>query len=471
MNLKLKTRLTLWYVTLFALILGMWGFGIVALVRANLYSGIDRSLESRATQIAATLSAPKHGKFAEVSDATAVNTVREQTVAQLLTNTGDVIAHAGSTVASGQVLAPEDLVTRALTTSSAKMGTVVVGEKRFRLLVTPLPGTAQLILVGAGTESADDAVARLILVMLLTGPLALIAAGAGGWFLARRALAPLAEMTATAAEIGINRLDERVPVPEGGDELAALAVTLNKMLARLEEGVDDKRRLVADASHELQTPLAVMRTELDVSLGSPNLGAEAIEVLESAREETDRMTRIVRNLLTLARFDEGTIQLLLKPINLGALAHDAAESLKMLGRERGVDITVEGDDIVVLADPEYIRLVVVNLIENAVKHSGEGTTVHVLLETAGDEVRLSITDTGPGIPEEDQPHVFDRFYRVDRARSKKSGGSGLGLAISREIVEAHDGRVELKSKLGTGSTFRIILPVVPPAKPGGGLTG
>ena len=179
------------------------------------------------------------------------------------------------------------------------------------------------------------------------------------------------------------------------------------------------------------------------------------------------MTRIVRNLLTLARFDEGTIQLLRKPINLGALAHDAAESLKMLGRERGVDITVEGDDIVVLADPEYIRLVVVNLIENAVKHSGEGTTVHVLLETAGDEVRLSITDTGPGIPEEDQPHVFDRFYRVDRARSKKSGGSGLGLAIAREIVTAHDGRVELKSKPGHGSTFSIILPVVPPAKPGG----
>ena len=466
MKLPLKTRLTLWYVTLFALILGAWSFGIVALVRANLYSGIDRSLESRATQIAQGVSGPKHAKFTTVSDATAANTVREQIVAQLLSNTGEVIAHAGSAVASG-TLAPEDLVTRALTTSSAKLETVEVGQKRFRLLVVPLAGTAQMILVGAGTESADDAVARLVLVMLLTGPLALIAAGAGGWFLARRALAPLAEMTATAAEIGINRLDERVPVPEGGDELAALAVTLNKMLARLEEGVDDKRRLVADASHELQTPLAVMRTELDVSLGSPNLGAEAIEVLESAREETDRMTRIVRNLLTLARFDEGTIQLLRKPINLGALAHDAAESLKMLGRERGVEITVEGEDIVVLADSEYIRLVVVNLIENAVKHSGAGTTVHVLLETAGDEVRLSITDTGPGIPEEDQPHVFDRFYRVDRARSKKSGGSGLGLAISREIVEAHDGRVELKSKLGTGSTFRIILPVVPPAKPGG----
>ena len=466
MKLPLKTRLTLWYVTLFALILAAWGFGIVALVRAQLYSGIDRSLEARAAQVTHAMSASKHPKFVTISDSTATNVAREQTVAQLLSNTGEVVEHAGSNIASG-TLAPEDLVTRALTTSSAKLGTVMVAEKRFRLLVVPLKGTAQLVLVGAGTASVDDSLARLALVMLLTGPIALLAAGAGGWFTASKALAPIAEMTATAASVGINRLDERVPVPESGDELAELAKTLNKMLARLEEGVDDKRRLIADASHELQTPLAVMRTELDVSLGSPNIGPEAIEVLESAREETDRMTRIVRNLLTLARFDEGTIQLLRKPINLGALAHEAAESLQTLGRERGVDITVEGDDIVVLTDPEYIRLVVVNLIENAVKHSGAGTSVSVVLDSAGNEARLSITDTGPGIPEEEQPHVFDRFYRVDRARSKKSGGSGLGLAIAREIVTAHDGRVELKSKPGHGSTFSIILPVVPPAKPGG----
>ena len=466
MKLRLKTRLTLWYVTLFAVMLAAWGIGIVTLVRANLYGAIDRTLESRATRIAADLGGIKPRKFADISDATLVNVAREQSVAQLLSNTGEILQHAGSSSASS-TLAPDELVTRALTTSSAKLGTVTHRDQRFRLLVAPVPGTSKLLLVGSDTQSTDDAIERLTLIMLLTGPVVLVAAGAGGWFLASRALAPLAEMTATAAGIGITRLDERIPVPEGGDELSALAVTLNKMLARLEEGVDDKRRLIADASHELQTPLAVMRTELDVSLGSPNLTPESIEVLESAREETDRMTRIVRNLLTLARFDEGTLQLLRKPINLGALAHDAAESLQMLGRERGVDIAVEGDDIVVMADPEYIRLVVVNLIENAVKHSGAGTAVNVALETAGDEVRVSVTDTGPGIAEEDQPHVFDRFYRVDRARSKKSGGSGLGLAITREIVEAHDGRVELKSRLGHGSTFRIVLPVVPPAKPGG----
>jgi signal transduction histidine kinase len=207
-----------------------------------------------------------------------------------------------------------------------------------------------------------------------------------------------------------------------------------------------------------------MRTELDVSLATSNLTPESVAVLESAREETDRMTRIVRNLLTLARFDEGTLTLLRKPINMLALLTDSAATLSGLAAEREVEVTVSGDDIVVLADAEYIRLVVVNLIENAIKHSEVGTSVTVTIETAGDEARISVTDTGPGIPEEDQPHVFDRFYRVDRARSKARGGSGLGLAISREIVEAHDGRVELKSKTGEGSTFRIIMPIVPPKR-------
>ena len=144
-----------------------------------------------------------------------------------------------------------------------------------------------------------------------------------------------------------------------------------------------------------------------------------------------------------------------------SLITDSAKTLSGLAGERDVDVTVSGDDIVVLVDAEYIRLVLVNLIENAIKHSDVGTSVRVTIEATGDEARIGVTDTGPGIPEEDQPHVFDRFYRVDRARSKARGGSGLGLAISREIVEAHEGRVELKSREGEGSTFRIVLPIVP----------
>ncbi len=461
MNLPLKTRLTLWYLTLFAVIVGVWALGLVVLVRANLYTGIDRDLDSRASQIALSLSKPNGGKFRDISDSTLTKLPRQQTIAQLLSADGGITAYSGGTLAA-TVLAPPSLLTRALKASSAKLAMIRRGEDRFRLLAVPIESGRRIILVGTNTEAADDAVSRLILVILLTGPIVLIAAGAGGWFLAHRALSPVTQMASTAAGIGIDRLDERIPVPPGNDELTALAVTLNKMLERLQAGMVDKRRLIADASHELQTPLAVMRTELDVSLATSNLTPESVAVLESAREETDRMTRIVRNLLTLARFDEGTLKLLRKPINMLALLTDSAATLSGLAAEREVEVTVSGDDIVVLADAEYIRLVVVNLMENAIKHSDVGTSVTVTVDTAGAEARISVTDTGPGIPEEDQPHVFDRFYRVDRARGKARGGSGLGLAISREIIEAHDGRIELKSRPGAGSTFRIILPIVPP---------
>jgi heavy metal sensor kinase len=460
-ELPIKTRLTLWYVTLIAVIMVVWSFGIVTLVRANLYTGIDRALASRASQIALELGKRKPAKFQDVSDVTLANVPQQQTVAQLLALNGAILEHSGGQVASESIVA-QSLLEKTLATSSTKMLTIKRGDERFRLLIAPRAGTQQLLLVGSSTKSADDAVSRLVLVMLLTGPIVLAAAGVGGWLLARRALQPIVEMTSIAAEIGINRLDERVPEPPGNDEFTALARTLNRMLARLEEGVDDKRRLIGDASHELKTPLAVMRTEIDVALSAPSaMGEEAVEVLESAREETDRMARIVGNLLTLARLDEGTIQLLRKPINLRALADEAADSLQTMAEHRDIDVAVEGEGVVVLGDHEYLRQVVVNLIENAIKYSGEGTSISVAVESAGSEARVSVKDTGAGIPEEAQPHIFDRFYRVDRARSKSSGGSGLGLAICREIVEAHEGRMELTSRPGAGATFRMVLPVVP----------
>jgi heavy metal sensor kinase len=349
-------------------------------------------------------------------------------------------------------------VRRAVTSGSAQTQVSLNGTG-YRVLIARMPSRNELVLVGAQTSGADQSVRLLVLIMLLTGPLIVVAAAAGGWLVARRALQPVATMTTTAAGIGIDRLHDRVPVPDGRDELSALAGTLNTMLGRLEDGVEAKRRLIADASHELQTPLAVMRTELDVSLASGTLPPDVVEVLESTREETDRMTRIVRNLLTLARADEGTLRLLRGPVDLADVAGQAVASLEVLARERGVGLALSGDAALVDGDAEYLRLVLVNLIENAIKYSGEGA--HVAVETAvrEDEAFVSVSDTGPGIPAESQRLVFERFYRLDRSRSKENGGSGLGLAISREIVQAHGGRIELESEPGTGSRFSVVLPV------------
>jgi two-component system, OmpR family, sensor kinase len=459
MNVPLKTRLTLWYITLFAVIAGVWSAGIVALVRADLYAGLDRDLASRASQIALSTGTGGDGEFQDVSDATLKGVPKEQTAAQLLSVSGVVLESSGATLAAEPIVSATVLA-RTLRSDSPTVMTITRGEDRYRVLIAPLPATRQLILVGTNSESADDAVTRLVTILLLTGPAVLLAAGGGGWFLAKRALRPVTEMTTTAAGIGIDRLDERVPVPPGSDELSALAATLNTMLSRLETGVRDKRRLVADASHELQTPLAVMRTELDVSLASGDLPPDAVAVLESAREETDRMTRIVRNLLTLARFDEGTLKLLRQPVDLTEVAVSTVDALDVLAHERGVDVAVVGEGAAVAdGDAEYLRLVVANLVENAIRYSGEGSRVEVTARVDGDEARVVVRDTGHGIPAEALPHIFDRFYRVDTSRSKEMGGSGLGLAISREIAEAHGGRIDVESDVGRGSTFTVVLPV------------
>jgi len=292
-----------------------------------------------------------------------------------------------------------------------------------------------------------------------------LAAALVGWFVARQALRPVARMTAAAANISINHLDERIPITgdvdaEHGriDELQQLALTLNDMLGRLETGVKDKRRLVSNASHELQTPLAVMRTELDVYLATTDLPPDAVEVLESVREESDRMSRIVRNLLTLARFDDGRLKLLKDHLDLHELAEEAVDSLAELAKARHVSVTVTGESAVAPADPEYLRLVIANLVENAIKYAGSGSEVQLSTRNDGEDAVLEVADTGQGIPASAIPHLFDRFFRVESARAAENSGSGLGLAITKEIVEAHGGRVEIESELNVGTRFTVRLP-------------
>jgi two-component system, OmpR family, sensor kinase len=457
-KLPVKARLTFLYLTLFAVIIAAWSVFVVVLVRADLYAGLDRAIDSRASQLVLNLNGSGEGEFRDVTGATLTGVPPAESTAQLLSATGTVLESSGDTM-SVEPLVPRSVLTRALRTGSASVHTVTDrGGERFRVLIARVPGSDRLVAVGTSTENADASIQRLVLIMLLSGPLALIAAGAAGWLLAGRALAPVARMSAIADGIGIEALDERVPVPPGRDELSGLASTLNHMLDRLETGVRAKRRLIADASHELQTPLAVMRTELDVSLAAGTLPEEATEVLESAREETDRMARIVRNLLTLARFDEGTLRLLRQTIDMRELATAAVDALATPAREASVAVTAGGVAAQVDADPEYLRVAIVNIVENAIKYAGRGATVTVDTHVAGTEAIISVADTGPGIPADDLPHIFDRFYRADRSRTHESGGSGLGLAISREIIEAHGGRLEVESEVGQGSRFSVALP-------------
>jgi heavy metal sensor kinase len=299
----------------------------------------------------------------------------------------------------------------------------------------------------------------VIVLLLLGGGAALVLTAAGGWWLAGKTLTPVARMTSQAQRIGIDRLDDRVPVPRASDELAQLARTLNGMLDRLQRGVEEKHRLVADTSHELRTPLAVMRSELDVALMEPDLTAESHAVLQSSREEVERMSRTVENLLTLAGVDEGRLELMNEPVELFDLAERVARSLQPVAETKGVSIEVDGTARPVPGDRDRLQQVLANLVQNAVTHSDRGESVRIHLWENGRGAGATVSDDGPGIPAGAQPHVFERFYRVDGSRSRDNGGSGLGLAISREIVLAHGGHIELESREGRGSAFSFSVPV------------
>jgi two-component system, OmpR family, sensor kinase len=265
-------------------------------------------------------------------------------------------------------------------------------------------------------------------------------------------------MTEQAGLIGAGGgVTERIQVPKAADELGQLAQTLNGMLARLERAVSQQQRFVADVSHELRTPLTVMRSEIDVSLASDTLSGDARTVLESTREEAQRMTGIVENLLTLARIDEEELHLIRRPCDLREIAEATARELGPIAGQR-VTIQLNGSRGPVEADPQRLEQVVRNLLDNAIRYSPRGGTVIVEITNHDGQVQLAVRDEGPGIDPPLLEHVFERFYRGHPSRPPTEQGSGLGLAICQEIAEAHGGGVTATSEVGRGSTFRLNLP-------------
>jgi heavy metal sensor kinase len=305
--------------------------------------------------------------------------------------------------------------------------------------------------------TVDRSVRRVLVLLLVAGPAALLATAMGGWWLARRALRPIDRMTARAAAIDLERIEDRLVVPRTGDEVAHLARTLNAMLDRIEHGVSEQHRLVADASHELRTPLAAMRAEIDVSLRADELPPAARRVLGSAREEVDRMTRTVDDLLVLASVDEGRLELLVEPLDLHDVVARAVASLDPLARTHGVTLALDGPTAMAVGDPDRLGHALRNLVENAIQFSPAGGEVAVCTWAADGEVGVTVRDQGPGVAVDVRELIFDRFFRADPSRTRSTGGGGLGLAITREIASAHAGRVWVEDAGTSGSAFTLAL--------------
>jgi len=332
--------------------------------------------------------------------------------------------------------------------------------------------TLSRVAAAVDTRSRDQALSEVLGILVVIAPLLLIAAIGVAYAIAGRAFEPVDRMINEVQAITDGRsLHRRLPVDEPGDELARLALTLNEMMERLEKSFGGLRRFTADASHELKTPLTVLRADVERAM-SPNVArAERLIALEEALHETTRMADLVDSLLTLARADEGRFDLHREPVDLEPLAREVFETAVILGEDAGLTVSMPNlEQATVMGDFTRLRQMFLNLVMNSVKYSPRGGSVEISILRSGRMVAFSVRDTGIGISAADLPHVFERFYRADRARTRKvptgespleieRGGFGLGLAICQWIAEAHGGAITVRSRLGRGSTFTVTLPI------------
>ena len=325
--------------------------------------------------------------------------------------------------------------------------------------VHSLSGRPILIRLGHTEEPLWVRIDELLLASAFVLPLVLSLAGFAGYGLVRRALGPIEQMARRAQEITPQRLHERLPNDDTNDELGQLARVFNETLARLEQAFEQLRRFTSDASHELRTPLAAIRSVGEVGLQKDGTRAEYRDIIGSMLEEVNRLTSLVDNLLTISRADAGSLQLELVPTPVMHLVREAAALFEVLAEEKALVLVLSGDEsATVQGDRLFLRQAFMNVLHNAVKYSPVGGTIAVRVQRSTNEVTVEIEDNGPGVPSEDRQKIFDRFYRVDKARWRESGGAGLGLAITKWVVEAHRGEISLESGSEKGCLFRVKLP-------------
>jgi two-component system OmpR family sensor kinase len=463
---SVRARLTLWYVTVLAAILIVSIVVIYVLLARALYTRIDDTLHA-VVQIAHTSLTNDLNEGQDAADAarsTATELASRQTLLAIYDGRGRLLAEAGREDDIAIPLPPiadiplhDDL-----------MMTIVEADDlddRHRLAIrwVDIAGFDAEFVIVAGTslESTDEELESLRGILVYLVPLSLIVAGIGGWFLAGRSLSPVVAMADQARQIGVANLSERLPVANPRDELGKLAETFNSLLARLEGSLVQQRQFMADASHELRTPLTTARTAATVALQQPTRNeADYRDTLAIIEQETTRLSRIVDDMFTLARADAGSYPVRSMPMYLDEVVDEVVRAMRVVASTRGISITDSAYRPAPLTgDEDLIRRLILNIADNAVRYAPSGSAVRIALDLTGNHYAISVSDDGPGIPAEIRPRIFERFYRVDAARTHgKDGGAGLGLALARWIARVHGGDVDLAASSRAGSTFVITLP-------------
>ncbi|MGE5611241.1 MAG: sensor histidine kinase [Bacillota bacterium] len=325
-----------------------------------------------------------------------------------------------------------------------------------REVIVPGPFCMQ-VLVGRSIEKEQSELRQLVVLLLATAAGVTIVGLLGGWLLSKRAVRPIQAITSTAQSISASNLSRRINLTETESELGTLADVLNAMFARLEAAFERQVRFTADASHELRTPLAIISSHAELALSKPRSEEEYRDAIDACFRASKRMKSLVESLLTLARADAGKLEMKCEQFDLSQAVQDCVELIEPLAAKRKVQLTLHLQTVPVSGDAFRISEVITNLLTNAIHYNREAGSVTVTVKPEDSAAVLTVSDTGVGIAEEDQKHLFERFYRVDKARSRELGGSGLGLAICKSIVEAHGGSITFTSALNKGTTFEVRL--------------
>ena len=453
---SIRVRLTAWYLLVILVLLGLFGFVGYFTLSHQLYRSLDNSLVARETDLAATLQA---------TGGRAIVVEQLNELVLIYSGSGVLLQHFGPDV---ELPAADSLVSSALA-GQPVLGTITTdGGQPVRVYAAAIaiaPNLRLVLVIGRPLDSITSALGTFRGILAISGLAALLLAGLGGAFLATRVLRPVDRISKTAREIGAGDLGQRIAAGSD-DELGRLAATLNEMIERLEAALKRQHQFTADASHELRTPLSLIQAEATLALSRQRSLAEYQQSLGLVSQESGYIASLIDRLLLLARADTGQLALRLEPVDLYQLLSGLAAEVSLLAEQKGLELKLETptEKIVVMGDATSLRQLFFNILDNAIRYTSSGG-VSVSLERKDGEAEVSIADTGAGISAEDLPHIFERFYRADKARSR-DGGIGLGLAISREIALAHGGHIEVESAPGAGSTFRVFLPlyVEPPGE-------
>lgn len=460
-KLSIGMRLTVWYLAIFVIAQIVFGAGMWFLLRHHLYDLVDDSLEGQVEDLKRFMEAQKE-------DASIAKMQEEVTETYELEHSGDYLelhTESGDLLYCSAFLRSHQVV---LSSSSRSprgfFRNLRVDHRPFRFTLQKLEanGRVYIATMGAPTEDVVKTLDLFRSYLLAFAPMLFLVAAGGGYWLSRRALSPVDAIVRTARDISGANLNSRLQKLDTGDELQRLSDTLNEMLARIETAFLRVTEFTADASHELRTPVSLIRTEAELALRRSRGEIEYKESLRHILLEAERTTALIEQLLAMARADSGRETLHMQPVDLRETLQGVAQSWRQVADIRNLQFSAKiGEhDSFVIGDNAALRRVVDILLDNAFKYTTSPGSVELLLEQKAEHLVITVRDSGVGIAEEDQNKIFERFYRVDKARSREQGGAGLGLAIAQWIISQHRGSITVESRLGQGSVFHVELPMI-----------